>query len=258
MLDTAYAPVRERMRQGVYDAAQYFAKTQLPVPPSGTLGFAFNSLSPFVIESVTDLNTKVMQTLSDSIRDVVRAHVENGIRDGVGPREVARNIRGILGLSTKQLETVENYRRSLEGGARSAVLKDALGRELRDRRYDGTVAKAIKEGEQLPKEKIDKMVAAYTKKMVQHNAETVARTTALDAQKAAQDLSWKQAIEQGIVDKDKLYKTWIGVMDDRERPEHVAMEKETVPFDMPYSNGEMIPGESTWNCRCVSQYSQGK
>jgi hypothetical protein len=25
-----------------------------------------------------------------------------------------------------------------------------------------------------------------------------------------------------------------------------------VPFDDTYSNGEMVPGESTYNCRCVS------
>ena len=76
----------------------------------------------------------------------------------------------------------------------------------------------------------------------------------LDSFKQGQDLSWRQAVQRGIVDGDKLTKRWVGVMDDRERPEHVAMQDETVPYLETYSNGNMIPGDDTWNCRCLSVY----
>jgi SPP1 gp7 family putative phage head morphogenesis protein len=44
-------------------------------------------------------------------------------------------------------------------------------------------------------------------------------------------------------------KEWSGVLDDRERPEHVAMEGETVPVGEAFSNGLLYPSEP--NCRCV-------
>jgi hypothetical protein len=87
--------------------------------------------------------------------------------------------------------------------------------------------------------------------MTAFNAETNARTAALDAQRSAQRLVWEEAIESGAVARGDVTKTWRGVKDERERPEHLAMEGETVQFDQPFSNGEMIPGESTYNCRCI-------
>lgn len=45
-----------------------------------------------------------------------------------------------------------------------------------------------------------------------------------------------------------FFKTWFGVMDEKERDEHVAMEGETVLIDEPFSNGLLYPSEP--NCRC--------
>jgi HK97 family phage portal protein len=45
-------------------------------------------------------------------------------------------------------------------------------------------------------------------------------------------------------------KTWFGVMDDKERDEHVELEGETVGIDEPFSNGLMYPSEP--NCRCMT------
>jgi hypothetical protein len=94
--------------------------------------------------------------------------------------------------------------------------------------------------------------------MVAFNAETNTRTLSLEAQKVGSALTWQDAIDRGVVDPSRLMKRWSGVMDSRERPEHVAMEGEVVRFDEPYSNGEDIPGISTWNCRCVSIMFQGR
>lgn len=45
-------------------------------------------------------------------------------------------------------------------------------------------------------------------------------------------------------------KTWFGVMDDKERDEHIALEGETVGIDEPFSNGLQYPSEP--NCRCAA------
>lgn len=255
VLDRAFLPVRERIRSNTMTSVKYFAR-ELPKAGKvdGTLAVAFDVLNPDVITAVRALDTKVVQTLQSDIRETVRAYVENGLRDGVNPRTVARDLRDVIGLAPNQERAVANFRAMLESSDRTA-----LSRSLRNKRYDRTLDKAFgSDGEGLSSDHIDKMVDAYRKRAIAKNAETNARTASLDSQKLGQRLSWQDAVDKGIVDGDRLYKTWIGVMDDRERPEHVAMEGETVPFDSPFSNGEMIPGDSTYNCRCIPAYFQAR
>lgn len=58
----------------------------------------------------------------------------------------------------------------------------------------------------------------------------------------------------------KLSKTWISSRDGRVRDEHSFMDGETRPFNEPYSNGLMYPGDpggsadEVINCRCVETY----
>ena len=57
-------------------------------------------------------------------------------------------------------------------------------------------------------------------------------------------------------------KQWISSRDGRVRDEHLAMDSDShykaVPLNEPYPNGEMYPGESSINCRCVESYGTGK
>lgn len=244
VLDRAFIPLRQRLRQGVERSVRY-AAPELPKggKVDGQLAISFDYLNPKTIDAVRALDTKVMTTLATDTRESVRAFVEIGLRDGVNPRTVARRIRTIVGLAPNQELAVRNFQAALEAGD----IEKALGYELRDRRFD----RAVRGGE-LSAAQIDRMTDAYRRRFIAFNAETNARTASLDAMKLGQKLSWDDAVAKGIVDAGRLEKTWRGVLDDRERPEHVAMEGETVPFDAAYSNGEMIPGESTFNCRCVS------
>jgi SPP1 gp7 family putative phage head morphogenesis protein len=49
-------------------------------------------------------------------------------------------------------------------------------------------------------------------------------------------------------------KTWSGVLDDKERDEHLEMEGETVDIDAEFSNGLQYPSEP--NCRCSLLYAE--
>jgi starvation-inducible outer membrane lipoprotein len=80
----------------------------------------------------------------------------------------------------------------------------------------------------------------------------------LDALKKGQQLAQEEAVRNGILDPSRLRKKWIGVMDERERESHRQMEGESVPYNFPYSNGQMIPGESEYNCRCLSRFYESR
>lgn len=239
--EPVFARLRMWLDRAVLDGATVWAR-DLP----GSLA-VFDMLNPRVLEAVRRLDTRVIEGLKTEVRETIRQAAEAGLAAGQHPRTVARGIRSTLGLAPNQEAAVRNFERMLKAGD-----AEALTRTLRDRRFDSTLRKALF-GEGLSATQVENMTDAYRRRMVAFNAETHARTIALDAQRLAQRASWESAAERGIVNRDRLTRTWVGVMDERERPEHRKMEGETVAFDALYSNGEKIPGESTYNCRCVER-----
>lgn len=248
-MDRAFIPVRRRLRETVERGFKY-AVPDLPKGGmiGGRIAVAFDYLNPDVITAVRDLETSTLDTLTTDTKAVVKQATEAALKEGVGPKVLARRIRAAVGLSPTHEQYIRNYEAELRGGDPAA-----LERKLRDKRFDGTTRKAF-DGEGLTEENITARVDAYRRKFTDHNANTIAKTTTLQSYKTGQDLTWQQARENGVVPPNaRLVKTWIGVMDDRERPEHRAMQGQTVPIDAAYSNGESVPGESTFNCRCVSR-----
>lgn len=231
---------RIRLRRIVERAFQY---TVADLPSGGQvdgiLSVMFDHLNPAVLDAIRTMETRVLTQLAADVRAVVRAVVSQGLADGLAPRTIARGLRGVIGLGPTQVQEVENYRDALNGLNGRSVTDYTL----RDRRLNPRTP-----------EQIDKAVEAYRKRRIAQNAETTARTATLDAFKQGQRLAWEDAIRQGVVDRGRLRHMWIGVMDARERPTHVAMEHEVQPFDQPYSNGELVPGESTYNCRCLDRF----
>lgn len=82
-------------------------------------------------------------------------------------------------------------------------------------------------------------------------AELIARTESTKAFNGAPTESLA-ALAHGS--KRQFTKTWSGVLDDRERDEHVALEGETVDVKEEFSNGLMYPSEP--NCRCAVLYDE--
>jgi hypothetical protein len=251
VMDVAFRDVRRRIRMGIDTNVQYFAR-DLPKggKVNGQIVIGFDILSPKTIEGIRTLETKVVQTLADDTRAVVKTVVEQGLRDGANPRAIARELRASIGLAPNQEAAVRNFRRMLEAGDR-----EALTRALRDRRFDRTLDRLLG-GDGLSPESIDRQVDAYRKRMVAFNAETHARTAAIDAMKLGHRLAWDDAAAKGLVDRALLVKIWRGVKDLRERPSHLAMEGQTVGFDESFSNGQEIPGDDEYNCRCVAIYRE--
>ncbi len=251
LMDRALLPLRERLRQQLDRQVKYFA-ADLPRggKVDGVLSISFDYLNPRVIDAVRELETKAITTLRDDVRETVRAFVENGLRDGKGAAAIARDIRPTLGLAPNQEAAVRNFEKALRGEGRNP-----LGFKLRDRRFDGSIRKG-----ELTEAQIETQVAAYRRKMEAFHANTIARTTALDSTKLAQRLSWDDAIEKGIVDRHHMTKTWVGVLDDRERDTHRKMEGVTVAFDeefvLPDGQRQQVPGETEYNCRCIARYVQ--
>jgi hypothetical protein len=248
----AWQPVRDTIRRSIVQSVTYYARN-LPIPPSAAkdVSIAFDYLSPNVITAIRQLETRVITSLEEPARETLRAFVENGLRDGASPASMARNIRSVFGLAPSQAQEVANFKDALAGVNGRSI----ANYNLRNRTVDRLLAK----GPMTPAQ-IDRYTELYRQKRIAQNAYVNARTAAVDAQRLANRLAWESAIDRGIVDGSRVTKRWVGVMDDRERPTHVAMENVTIPFDetWPVDGGALIPGDGAWSCRCVAVYRVAK
>jgi hypothetical protein len=213
---------------------------------NGVVAVGFNVLDPRLIEAVRKLDSRVMVGLRDDMRETFREVVRQGIENGRGHQFIARRVRETVGLAPNQALAVENFRTALADGN----LKKALGYRLRDRRFDSV----LRRGGALSAEQVERMASAYQRKFIAWNANTHARTAALDAQRLGKHLATQAAIDAGILDATKMVSQWIDSDDGRVRPEHEQADGEVVRFGDPFpTTGEIIPGESTYNCRCIKR-----
>ncbi len=226
------------------------AANQLTRMPGPLAGARFDLLNPETVRAALRLETTALSTLTTEAAETVRQVAARGITAGINPRTVAREIREAVGLAPNQDAAVDAFRDAL---GRIGTNKDALGYALRDRRFDRTLAAARKSGGTLSPEQVDRMTAAYRQRAIAWNAETHARTAALDAQRAGNREAWETALRDGNFDRQRITKRWVATMDARTRPEHAEANGTVVQFDEPYpvDGGVMTPGEGVYNCRCV-------
>lgn len=245
------ARVREAIRTTYRRQAEAGIRV-LPLPRDKTVNIAFDFLNPKVVEAIQTLESRALSSISDEAADTVRQVVQRGIEAGVNPRALVPELRNAIGLAPNQELAVENYRKALTEGDWAKARTYAL----RDKRSDPLMRRLAKEGGALTEAQVERMTAAYRKGWQGFNAETHARTAALDASRAGQRASWEAAIEQGGLDRSRMMKRWVATMDDRVRPEHEAAHGIEVQIDelFPVDGGVQVPGENAYNCRCVALY----
>jgi hypothetical protein len=248
-VDAAFSRFRAVTQEVTRDGVAYFAKDVPGVGSAAVQSPRFGVLQPRVLDAIRTADDRVMQRLRPETRDSVRAILAQAYEAGDGPRTAAARLRGLIGLSPSELAQVENFRDALKGAAG----RDWKGYTARDKRFDRTIERALAGGG-LDDARIDKYVDAYARRRLALSAEGHARTTLLNANKLAQHASWQTAVDGGIVDGSLLVKERLTAGDSKVRPEHAEMRGETVPYDQPYSDGSVIPGEFGWNCRCWSRY----
>jgi hypothetical protein len=196
--------------------------------------------------------------ISQELRESIGDTIADGLRQGRNPLSIARDIRDGLGLTAHQRRIVRNYRKALE----TRDFSDALGRELRDGRYDRGILAAQRDGVPLPREKINAMVDRYRQRMIAHRAETIARTEALRAAHAGQHELFQSAVDGGDIKERQLVRRWLHRNRGKHnRDFHHVMNGQTRGLNEAFKSGlgnllkypgdRYAPARETVNCRCV-------
>ncbi len=195
---------------------------------------AFDTGSPRAAQAVDNLHTNLIREISEDSRAAIANEIRDGLERGKNPRAIARNIRGtynyqakrydngVLGLTRQQQKWVSNAERQLMSGD-PKEMHQYLGRNLRDRRYDRTVLKAINEGRPLKQSEINKMSEAYRRRAIKYRAETIGRDQALEALTQGQETALDQVVDEGAVQNRDILKEWVTSGDARVRDVHAAV-----------------------------------
>lgn len=223
--------------------------------------FRFSLVNPNTASYVREYSLNLIRLIAEDTRAGVRQGLIADIASGRNPRDTARTFRQNLGLTPRQELAVRNYRRALETGS-----ADALSRQLRDRRSDSRILRAIESGQPLPKDMIDRLVAKYRKRFIDYRAEVIARTESLRAATVGQRASIRQAAQQQAIDSSRIRRFWIFTTDGRTRDTHRLVSKmnpDGVGIDEPYQTplGPLLhprdpngSGANTIQCRCAERY----
>lgn len=162
---------------------------------------------------------------------MLRSVMYNGLSSGSNPRTVALDIvgrvnkrtgnreGGILGLTERQVEWQNNYLKEITSD-NPGELRKALQRELRDKRFDRVIVKAIKDGKPINAAMREKMVRSYRNKSLFYRGETIARTETLDALNAANHEAYQQAVDNGSIAEQDVKRFAHTARDERVRHDH--------------------------------------
>jgi len=222
-----------------------------------------------------ELSSNLVTQIVDEQKLMVRAALVEGMAQGQNPRATAleivgrvdpaagRRTGGIIGLSGPQERTVAKVRAGLASGDPEA-LKHYLTLTRRDKRFDRSVAKALREGKALTGPDAERIVARLSDSYLKLRGEMVARTETLSAMNAARHEAFAQGLAKTNYGPENVVREWSSAGDSRVRDTHRALDGQKVrgldaAFHSPSGARLRYPGdtslgagpEETIGCRCV-------
>lgn len=251
-------PFDQATRQAYYDGG----RTVTEAAPAFAARVALDGNAPRAVawaqEHVGGLITEIVNDQREAIRQIIATQVDVGR----GPRQAAIAVRGQIGLTSQQAGFVANAQRQL-----ADLDSGYFTRELRDRRFDSLVRKAIASGKPLSQVDIDRITGRYSERLLKHRAEVIARTESITALRAGRDEGLRQSIEAGAINPETVTRKWDATMDSRTRKDHqradgLEVKGMEAPFVLEDGSRLMYPGDTslgasaaqTINCRCIQQY----
>lgn len=235
----------------------------------------FNGFHPRAIAWAQATSAQLVTAILDDQRSGIQAFITTAVEQGQGPRSIALDIvgrlnratgkreGGIIGLTSQQMQWVQNARAELSDPATATKFIDRLAR---DKRFDAMIKKAAKDGKALASADVDKIVQDYSSRLLKLRGETIARTESLNALRAGRHETWQQAIDKGQMQASDVIVEWSATMDGRTRDSHRHLNRQKVTFgnvfvselgsrmEFPGDTSHGAAAEDTIQCRCVALY----
>lgn len=206
-------------------------------------------LSPPLVDAVRRWEDAAFARVLEDVRAGLRETIATELARGFGPRQVAVALKGGMagGLTAYDAKIIASFHAALEEGR----FADALGRTIRDKRFDRTLQRIAKGGKLSPAQ-VEKMVAAYRRKLIAWRAETFARTAAIQAANEASAVAWHEAVASGAIPAAEVRRYWVIAEDERTCPVCRGIadaHPQGVGLTDPFGTVQAPPAHP--NCRCT-------
>lgn len=210
----------------------------------------FDQVNEGAVAAMQANKLELVREFTSEQRLVTQSVILDGVRQGVNPKQVAVDVKDAIGLTSRQQAAVANYKRLLESGS-----KEALQRQLRDRRFDSSVARGA-----LSNEQVARMTQRYQERYLAYRAQVIARTEGLTAAQQGSYQTYVQAVEDGSIEEEEIERKWITGKDGRTRESHRPMEGQLRGLKARFLSGNgnhplfpgdpSLPGNDRIQCRC--------
>lgn len=202
-------------------------------------GISFDRTNPAAQAWADEHAAVLIAQVSDETKAAIRAVISQAFAQGLPPREAARRIRALIGLTAKAAGAVELVRRELEAAAPRDVVRAGKVR-IRVPRAGASAAF------------IRQHVGRYAERLLRLRALTIARHETMTASNEGQAQLWRQAVESGLLTGEEVREAII-TPDERLCPICAALEGQQVGLNEPF---RLASGETRMNppfhvqCRC--------
>lgn len=252
---------------------------------AGRVVIYWNASNPRAERWLSEVSSQLVTRLTNELRDVVRDTITSGYSKGMGPRQIAldlvgrigengRRSGGVIGLSRPQYEAATHMRDILRDDPRAYFIvnretKAWEGRfTKRDKRFDGTIKKAIRDGRPLTDAEINKITGRYADRLLKLRGDTIARTETAQAVESARQEAFAQWQDKTGISDQLITRRWDHAGGGKQsRDWHMEMNGMTVqglntPFITPRGARLMYPCDTSLgagaaevcNCRCMVSY----
>ena len=274
----AFNEVADRLREAHAEGGKAATETMPTRRPDGTaLVVRFDGRNPEAEAWLNRHSSDLITRLTTEQRQLVRLHLVEAMRRGVNPRQVALDLvgrinratgkreGGVIGLSASQEGYVRSARNQLASDD-AADLRAYLTRTRRDKRFDKSVQKAIREERAVEPGIAAKALTAYERRLLQLRGETIGRVEAMTSLQQAKFEAYRQAVASGKVAENAVTKVWRSASDLRVRHTHRALNGDSVGLNgvfrspsgallrFPMDTSLGAGTDEIVGCRCDAEY----
>jgi SPP1 gp7 family putative phage head morphogenesis protein len=187
--------------------------------PRASVGYSFTVTNPMAATAADMHAAAFVTAVTRETRKAISQIVAQSFTvDRMPPRDIAKLIRPMIGLTARQARSVMAARAQWEkSGLTGAKLQAAVER---------LAAKKLKE-----------------------RSLNIARTESIRAANAGQLDAWQRAADTGLLVPERTSRQWLAAGDVRTCPTCSGLDGETVAFDAQFSAGIMAPPAHP-SCRC--------
>lgn len=197
---------------------------------------AFDVANPAAVFFAENHAAELVTAITNESRLAVQQIITRAFTDGIAPRQAARLIRDVVGLTEPQSIAVLNLR---------TRILDSPGRRV----FAGKVPIRVpRDG--MSRDVLSNVVTKYAERLRNQRALTIAQTETMRASNEGQRQMWNQAVENGRL-KPNVKRVWIVTPDDKLCPICAPLEGQLAGLHETFSGGFMTPPAHP-RCRCTT------